>query len=856
MTKRRLYSSLILILIVALSGYLFYICRPKETPIAKSIPVYDYNRDGRKDSSLVSDNKAFVFLDTSSGYLPALYIKNSAGEWEPLAKRDNFVAIEERSKEYQISAKNFDSISRPSSDSILALSKIIASDGNLYKVTLNVKIEIWDGKTVFVCEYYWKSKGKKGSEEVTIPVAFNLGQNVKRSYYFSPGIFYKNNELTPKRAGTDVNIPRLSKMIKDGYYTFLANRPMLPVVANWDDNKMVMLGTVDAIEIGGRKIRNSMGWHIGKDGVEQRVWTHGYLYNRYIGSDNWTEEIDRDTASKTNIRKGESLIQRFYLAFDEGGLWTIYDYYRAFREHYRKGLEKMVYESMESSFKTKTVHINDWYNEERGYFLLCAGAREQLLISWVGGMPSGYGMLLMSDFLEDEGLREKAIKTIDFIVNNSLSPSGFSYNWYQNGEWSYMGVGVTTPLYRRGVPARIVSESTFYLLKAYQYELEKGKEYPDWSKHAISNLDAIVTVWNKSGEFGYEYSDKIPTIVQGDTPAGVLWIGALALGYEITGKKEYLKIAKKAADYYYTHFLSKGLLYGGELDQDYSPDASSSAQIMAAYYTLYEITKNEKYLTYAKKAADIYSTYIVGYNLLFNPYSVNNQSIAGQKGWTSLGLSTSGTRNNHITSGCWPGFTEYLVDIYDKTGDIYYLHLASDQYQASLEGYARSEDDIVGVKGMGKVKTGYGFDWIVHSDFCGGMEEKCFWFGGLRHLGMFHQTYIPALNWIPSQEKYGNVIIDYKAKEAVSLDSLIVAEASFKKKIGIRAYNAGSNDERYKFFIKNLPLGNYDVYQGRKKITTLSITQKSPSASFIAEQASKRTCDYIIFRRVTADSNG
>lgn len=846
MTKKGFYYSLILILIIALSGYLVCIYKPKETPIAKSIPDYDYNQDGRKDFSLVSDNKAFVFLDTSSGYALALYIKNSSGEWVPLAKRDNFVAIEDRSKEHQISAENFDFVSQASSDFISATSKIVAPDGNPYKVTLNVKTEIWDGKMVFSCEYHWQNKGRKDSPEVTIPVAFNLGQNVKRSYYFSPGIFYKNNELIPKGAGTDVNIPRLSKMIKDGYYTFLANRPMLPVMANWENGKMVMLGTVDTIKIGQKKVRNSMGWHIGENGLEQRVWTHGYLYNRYIGSDNWTEEIDRDTASKTDIGKGKSLSQRFYLAFDEGDLWTIYDYYRAFREHYRKGLEKRVYESMKSSFKTKTVHINDWYNEEKGYLLHCAEARDQLLISWIGGIPAGYGILLMSDLLKDEGLSEKSIKTIDFIVNNSLSPSGFSYNWYQNGEWSYMGVA-SHPQYRKGIPARVVSESTFYLLKAYQYELGKGKEYPGWLKHAISNLNAIVTVWNKSGEFGYEYSDKIPTIVQGDTPAGVLWIGALALGYEVTGKKEYLEVAEKAADYYYTHFLSKGLLYGGELDQDYSPDTSSSAQAMAAYCTLYETTRNEKYLTYAKKAADIYSTYIVGYNLLFDSYSINDQSIAGQKGWTSLGLSTSGTRNNHITSGCWPGFTEYLVDIYDKTGDVYYLHLASDQYQASLEGYARSEDDIVNVAGMGKVKTGYGFDWIVHSDFCGGMEEKIFWFGGLRHLGMFHQTYIPALNWIPSQKDYGNVIIDYKAREAVSLDSLVITKSLFKKnKIELKAYNAGTNDETYKFFIKNLPYGNYNVYRGRRRLTTLSITQKSPSVSFIIEQASKKTCDYII----------
>lgn len=823
---------------MASSVYLFYAHKPKETPI---IPDYDYNEDAKKDFSLVSNNKAFVFLTTSSGYVPALFIKNTSGEWEPLARKDNFVAIEERSEGYRISAENFDSISRLRPDSILATSKIIAPDGNLYEVTLNIKAETWDGETIFVGEYHWINKGDKDSAEVTIPVAFRLNQDPKKSYYFSPGIFYKNNELTPKGAGTDVNIPRLSKLIKDEYYTFLANRPMLPVIANWDKGKMVMLGTVDTIEIGQERVRNSMGWHIADNNrIEQRIWSHGYLYNRYIGSDNWTEEIDKDTALKTNIRKGESLTHKFYLAFEEGDVWTIYNYYKLFREHYREGLKRRIYESMKSSFETKLTHIEDWYDQDEGHFLHTAGARDQFIISWVCGTPAGYGMLLMSDFLENEKLRKWSIETIDFVADNSLSPSGFSYNWYQNGVWDYQGIG-THPLYRKGIPARIVSESVFYMLKAYKYETARGQTHTNWLRNIKSNLDAVAAIWEKYGEFGYEYFDDTTGLAQANTPAGVLWIGALGLGYEVTGNAKYLEVAESAADYYYSNFLSKGLLYGGELDQDYSPDASSSAHAMAAYYTLYEVTGDEVYLTFAKRAADIYSTYVMGHNILFDPFST-----AGQKGWTSVGLSTSGARNNHITSGGWPGFTEYLVDIYDKTGEVYYLNVAADQYQASLEGYNRAEDDIVNVSGMGEIKTGYGFDWIVHSDFAGGMAEKEFWFGGIMNLGMFHQTYIPALNWIPNQRDYGNVIIDWDAKHTASLDSLIITKTSFGDEIRFTGYNAGSNDEVYKFLLKNLPPGDYDIYKDTIKLGSIHVLKEKRSASFSAFQELRTTSMYII----------
>lgn len=843
MSKKKFYYYPILILVIALSLYLLNIRKHglKEAPIANLVLNYDYDKDGRKDSSLASGNKAFVFLSTPSGYIPALFIKNSSGEWEPLVRKDNFVAIEERSEGYRISAENFDSISRLRPDSILAMSKTIAPDGNSYEVTLSIEAETWDGKTIFVGEYRWINKGEKDSAEVTIPVAFRLNQDSRKSYYFSPGIFYKNNELTPEGAGTDVDTPRLSKLIKDQYYTFLANRPMLPVIANWDKGRMVMLGTVDTIEIGRERVRNSMGWHIADNKIEQRIWSHGYLYNRYIGSDNWTEELDKDTALKTNIGRGESLTHKFYLAFEEGDVWTIYDYYKVFRECYRKGLKRRIYESMKSSFETKLTHIEDWYDQDKGHFLHTAGARDQFIISWVGGTPAGYGMLLMSDLLGKEKLRDWSVKTIDFVADNSLSPSGFSYNWYQDGVWDYQGIGATHPLYRKGIPARIVSESVFYMLKAYQYEIARGEVHANWLRNIESNLDAVVAVWEKNGEFGYEYSDNEVALAQAGTPAGILWIGALALGYEATGNAKYLEVAKSAADYYYSNFLSKGLLYGGELDQDYSPDASSSAHAMAACYTLYEVTGDEVYLTFAKKAADIYSTYVMGHNVFFNP-----SSTVGQKGWTSLGLSTSGTRNNHITSGCWPGFIEYLVDIYDKTGEVYYLNVAADQYQASLEGYARSEDDIANVPGMGKIKTGYGFDWIVHSDFCGGLAESHFWFGGLRHLGMFHQTYIPALNWIPNQRDYGNVIIDWDAKHTASLDSLTITRASFGEEIRFTGYNTGSNDEVYKFLLKNLPPGEYDVYKDAAKLGSIHVSKKKPNVSFETFQKSRATSVYII----------
>ena len=137
----------------------------------------------------------------------------------------------------------------------------------------------------------------------------------------------------------------------------------------------------------------------------------------------------------------------------------------------------------------------------------------------------------------------------------------------------------------------------------------------------------------------------------------------------------------------------------------------------------------------------------------------------------------------------------------------------------------------------------------MHSDFCGGLDEAKLWFGGLVHLGMFHQTYIPALNWIITQRDYGNVIVDYNLKNAISFDSLVIIKTIFKNNIHIKAYNAGANDETYKFFVCNLPYGNYDIYQGNKKIGNIKITTENPNAFFNAFCKSKEILDYSIVLR-------
>lgn len=712
--------------------------------LTKKEKPFDFDDNGKNDISLITDQKAFVFLNTKEGFIPALYYL-SGSSWELFSRSEDFLTVEEREEGLKVTSAVFkDAGKNLLGNEIWASSEIQDSRGNKFEITIKVKKEKLLSNTVFAGHLQIKNLGPGNSPKMTASLNFPLMMDAEKAYYFSPGIFYGDNNPVPF-AAEEMRIPNLGRMKKEGMYTFLANRPMLPLIASWERDRMVMMVTEESSTIGETPVRNSLGWRIKEDRPELVTWTHGYIFRRYAGPGDW-ELVDKDTDSQNGLLKGETIKKKFYLTFTKGDLKTVFSSFRLFREYFRQNLPQTVYEDMASSFKTKKESLPDFYNHEMGYFSQVAGHKENVVSAWVGGVPAGYGLLRIGEFLGDDDLKQKSVRFLDFLSQDSLAPSGFSYPIFGSNRWSINGWWVGP--YLQGIPTRMASESTFYFLKAYLHELEKGVRHELWLKVALSNLEAVVLVWEKSHDFGYSYQEFRPQLEEAGSSAGILWVGALSLGYQVTGQEKYLEIAEEAAKVYAQRFLEKGTFYGCELDQGFSPDASCAAHAFTAYLILFEATKKDIYLDYAKQAADIYSTFVFGYNLPFSP-----SSWAGKKGWTSLGTSTSGARNNHLTFAGWPGFTYYLVKLYNLSGDVYYLHLASDQYRASLEGYAQSDSEFVGIPGMGKVGRGYGFDWLLHSDWGG---ERV-WFGGIMHAGMLHQIYIPGANWPDTEEDFGDL---------------------------------------------------------------------------------------------------
>jgi hypothetical protein len=107
--------------------------------------------------------------------------------------------------------------------------------------------------------------------------------------------------------------------------------------------------------------------------------------------------------------------------------------------------------------------------------------------------------------------------------------------------------------------------------------------------------------------------------------------------------KEYLAVAKEAADAYYQRYVETGWLAGGPLDIGITSDSESATAMLESFVTLYEADQNPKYLKYAQMAADILASWVVSYNAPFPP-----GTDCANAGIQTVGGVLANSRNHHI----------------------------------------------------------------------------------------------------------------------------------------------------------------------------------------------------------------
>lgn len=291
-----------------------------------------------------------------------------------------------------------------------------------------------------------------------------------------------------------------------------------------------------------------------------------------------------------------------------------------------------------------------------------AEATHRWKCGWCGGGQSSLALLRKGSEIS----RERSVKTLDFMTSH-ISPSGFFYGNIYQGKIEDDSGG---KIYLAGAHLiRKSADALYYLFE--HFKLMKPKE--QWILAARTVADAFVRLYTRYGSFGQLVNDKTGEMLFGGTACGAIAIGALARAYAFFGDKSYLQTARLAGEEYYRAFVCKGMTYGGPGDVLCAPDSESGYAIVEGLMALYEETREEKWLSYAKDAAHLFSSWVVSY-----PYRFPEGTEFERLRVNTVGSVFASVQNKHSSPGIatYPG--KALYSLYRYTKDEAYLSLLRD----------------------------------------------------------------------------------------------------------------------------------------------------------------------------------
>lgn len=294
---------------------------------------------------------------------------------------------------------------------------------------------------------------------------------------------------------------------------------------------------------------------------------------------------------------------------------------------------------------------------------------------WCGCAMSSYPLYKLGS----ERTKERAIQTIDWLVSH-VAPSGFFYGVVYDGEIEddshYYSIqrrgGIGKEEYRAMKDCHLVRKSGDALLFLYKH-FEAMPVKKEWERAAEGCADAFVRLFDKYGTFGQFVNAETGEMLVGLSCAGASAVGALALSWEYFQKSEYLETAKKACEFYYQNFVAQGVTSGGPGEILTAPDSESSYAMVESCVLLYEATKEEKWLEYAKDSAKLFSSWVMTYAYKFP----EGCEFAIQK-INTTGSVFANVQNKHSAPGICTFSGDTLYRLYRYTKDGRYLELIKD----------------------------------------------------------------------------------------------------------------------------------------------------------------------------------
>jgi hypothetical protein len=222
---------------------------------------------------------------------------------------------------------------------------------------------------------------------------------------------------------------------------------------------------------------------------------------------------------------------------------------------------------------------------------------------------------------------------------------------------------------------RNATEDMRVLMRAYRRERTRGLEHPEWFAWVKSYVDWLVKQQREDGSFPRRWKAGSNEVEEPSGTTSYNPVPLLVMMTEETGDPGYGRAAIRAAEYVWANWGTRGLFVGGASDNPNITDKEAGMLSMEAFLSLYDATKEPKWLERAKAAANFAESWIWIWNLPM-PVDADDSQLHWKKGIPTVGL-------QGITALAAGGVDEYLdwavpsyARLYNYTKDPHYLDVA------------------------------------------------------------------------------------------------------------------------------------------------------------------------------------
>jgi hypothetical protein len=222
---------------------------------------------------------------------------------------------------------------------------------------------------------------------------------------------------------------------------------------------------------------------------------------------------------------------------------------------------------------------------------------------------------------------------------------------------------------------RNATEDMRALMRAYRRERAQGREHPEWFNWVKSYVDWLILQQREDGSFPRRWQPGSSEVAEPTGTTSYNPVPLLIMMSEETGDPKYKQSAIRAAEYVWSTWGTRGVFIGGASDNPNITDKEAGMLSLEAYLSLYDSTKEPKWLERAKAAADFAESWIWIWNLPMPP-DADDAQLHYKKGVSTIGP-------QGITAAVAGSVDQYMdwsvpsyAKLYNYTKDEHYLDVA------------------------------------------------------------------------------------------------------------------------------------------------------------------------------------